>query len=445
MTPDAAQPSACGTCGSPLNRYVDLTTGEARFTHPLSSATGQLDHQPDPVPAAQVDTRYVCDFCSDEKIVYTYRVGPVGVVVLAADEGVLHRYGGNWAACIECAQLIDARDLDGLHARTMRLGPPLDQRAEARVRAMQLAVVNSIMPGRALAAIGRWKPTPLPASTLPKVRDRLVRLVRGEDELPYDLNRPGTRNQLATGLDAAQLYWIDDDFTDLARRAARSLPATTVVAADAPAPHGMLAWAVPMGDRADIVAASWTSSTDGARVVCYRSVGAGLSGSTLQRLGEQVGWLIPNHTAQLRPGDLVEAESPASNIVATWLLIGQKLAETESVTVDKTIRKAYKRSGRPAPEVRLVRIRGAVPAGGRQSDGQARGEPGREREYRWWVRGHWRNQPYGPGRAERRLIYIDPQVRGPEGKPIKASTTVRVLGAGREHGGEKQDRPPNDR
>jgi hypothetical protein len=37
-------------------------------------------------------------------------------------------------------------------------------------------------------------------------------------------------------------------------------------------------------------------------------------------------------------------------------------------------------------------------------------------------------QPFGPGRTQRRLIYIDPQLRGPHDKPIKAGTTVRILG-----------------
>jgi hypothetical protein len=35
--------------------------------------------------------------------------------------------------------------------------------------------------------------------------------------------------------------------------------------------------------------------------------------------------------------------------------------------------------------------------------------------HRYIVRGHWRNQPYGPGRAERRKTWIEPHWKGPEG------------------------------
>lgn len=34
---------------------------------------------------------------------------------------------------------------------------------------------------------------------------------------------------------------------------------------------------------------------------------------------------------------------------------------------------------------------------------------------RWLVRGHFRNQPVGPGKADRRVIYIHPHWKGPEG------------------------------
>lgn len=41
-----------------------------------------------------------------------------------------------------------------------------------------------------------------------------------------------------------------------------------------------------------------------------------------------------------------------------------------------------------------------------------------ERNHRWEVRGHYRDQPYGPGRSLRRRKWIAEQVRGPEDKPL---------------------------
>jgi hypothetical protein len=48
--------------------------------------------------------------------------------------------------------------------------------------------------------------------------------------------------------------------------------------------------------------------------------------------------------------------------VTTWLLIMQKLAEVTPTEPEKPIRKAYQRTGRQAPEVRLVRLRGTTTA-----------------------------------------------------------------------------------
>jgi hypothetical protein len=115
--------------------------------------------------------------------------------------------------------------------------------------------------------------------------------------------------------------------------------------------------------------------------------------------------------------------------VATWLLIAQKAAEAVPVELDRATRRAYARQQRPAPEVRLVRIRTRTGsrtwAGVVGSSGRGRA-PLQERE---WVGGHWKRQAYGPGRSQRRLTYVAAYLRGPDNKPIRASSTVRVLGS----------------
>lgn len=49
-----------------------------------------------------------------------------------------------------------------------------------------------------------------------------------------------------------------------------------------------------------------------------------------------------------------------------------------------------------------------------------------EWSHRWLVAGHWRWQPCGPGRTERRLTYVRPYVKGPEDKPLKTPTRVNA-------------------
>lgn len=47
-------------------------------------------------------------------------------------------------------------------------------------------------------------------------------------------------------------------------------------------------------------------------------------------------------------------------------------------------------------------------------------------KYRTVVSGHWRNQPYGPGLASTRPIYIEPYLKGPSDAPIIIRPTVKV-------------------
>lgn len=179
----------------------------------------------------------------------------------------------------------------------------------------------------------------------------------------------------------------------------------------------------------NLVAKSWTSTGTGILTAGYRSVGSGLQGPALQRLREQVGWVIPIWCTRVPAGGVVTCSDPTAPLAATLLLIAQQLAHTTAVPVDDRVRKAYRRRGRHEPEVRLVRIRGSNSTARRAGDDSlAPGGGPAGREHRWWVRGHWRRQPYGPGRTQRRLIYINPQLRGPQDKPIKATSTVRILG-----------------
>lgn len=48
-------------------------------------------------------------------------------------------------------------------------------------------------------------------------------------------------------------------------------------------------------------------------------------------------------------------------------------------------------------------------------------ESGRERwvlAQRFIVRGHWKEQPFGPGRTQRKLIFVQPYWKGPAGSPV---------------------------
>lgn len=80
---------------------------------------------------------------------------------------------------------------------------------------------------------------------------------------------------------------------------------------------------------------------------------------------------------------------------------------------------------RPKPtDVLLIDARPPQPA----PDEDPSETPGRfqARTHRWVVRGHWRNQAYGPGGSLRRQKWIPDHIRGPEGAPLLQRERVYV-------------------
>lgn len=61
------------------------------------------------------------------------------------------------------------------------------------------------------------------------------------------------------------------------------------------------------------------------------------------------------------------------------------------------------------------------------SEPRPEGAPKREYHYRWIVQGHARLQACGPGRKDRKLIWIDAYPKGPEDKPLKTREKVYAV------------------
>jgi hypothetical protein len=188
------------------------------------------------------------------------------------------------------------------------------------------------------------------------------------------------------------------------------LPDTAITERIVPAAHGLLLWPTPIDERHEIAGASWTRHADGWELVFYRSVGADLPDVLMPTLRHEIGWLIPVHAVHAQQGTIVNGNDPLAALVASWLLIAQKLAEAEPTPVEPSIRKAYRRSRRQPPEVRLVRIKPADNT--EQSAAAGPSTAGRAKpDHRFWVSGHKRNQAYGPDRTLRKEIDIDPFLR----------------------------------
>jgi hypothetical protein len=102
------------------------------------------------------------------------------------------------------------------------------------------------------------------------------------------------------------------------------------------------------------------------------------------------------------------------------LMASPGITETETITPDRAAQRRMKRAGIPSGEVKVVYVRGS------RRDHQPTGEHGNY-SCRWAVSGHWRNQPYGPGRKLRRPIWIAPYIKGPADAPLDAREVVRAI------------------
>ena len=129
----------------------------------------------------------------------------------------------------------------------------------------------------------------------------------------------------------------------------------------------------------------------------------------------------------------VGADGQALAVVGTtWLLMQQpRIATAGAVEVGdaarmqegSTARKTFAR-----PRVRVTTY--DVTRRPKASESGRRGGAGREYASQWWVRGHWRQQPWGPGRKLRRPVFIEPHLAGPQDKPVDDRPRVRRYTAG---------------
>lgn len=412
---------ACATCRLALTENLD---GDSTvYRHPVTDDR----HDVAPVDARQVE--YVfnrCHTCTGAPPVWNYRTALIQIAALTV--GAVETYNDQWHVCYRCAQFIEADDSDGLTAHSAALMHWQPHSGEHTIlRTIQRGIVIS-RTGRTLLTSTDWPPARITPELLPKIRDRLTRLLRGPENLPEPINDPEQRRTLAHQLDPAPMYWINQEFTDLVNTVTHDQPAATVTDDITPSPAGLIAWPEPVGDSRQLAAVSWAPHADGWQVVGFRSIGRAVDEDLMPALRHEIGWLVPIHTEYVPRRTVLDGRHPLGPLVTTWLLIDQQMAEAVPAKLPKPITRAYQRSRRPAPEVRIVRItpRGTGPSPQRTLPGSAsrRATP----DHRFWVSGHERQQAYGPGRSLRRPVTIQPFLKGDENLPIKLSTTVRVLG-----------------
>jgi len=413
---------ACATCHHALTEHQD--GGHVSFRHPVSD---------EPHEVVPVDARHVrqvfnrCHTCSGELPVWSYRTGLIQVMALNA--GTVQTYNDHWHVCYRCAQHIEADDIDALTAHcAAHVGwrPGSDEYMQLNLLHRGIVLGRE---GRTLLTTTQWPPARIAADMLPKIRDRFTGLLRSAVDLPAPINDRGKRRSLASQLDLAPMSWINEEFTQRVNAVSNDQPTARVTDDLAPSPSGLIVWPGPAGIAGNLAAASWTPETDGWLIIGYRSIGSALTEDLMPTLRHEIGWLLPVHTEHVPRRAPLDGSHPLGPLITTWLLIKQKMAEEVPAKLPKGTTKAYQRSNRPAPEVRIVGIKPhSVPSVPTENEAEGKRERAKP-DHRFWVSGHERQQAYGPGRSLRKPIDIDPFLKGDEGLPIKLSTTVRVLGS----------------
>jgi hypothetical protein len=332
-------------------------------------------------------------------------------------------------------------------------------------------------------------PSAIYPAKLPRIRARLTEMYRGSDyrkilvdwsNSPYadadpvrlpgeDMGRAGFSvlcssisntiaakfsDRMANATESADLIWISRDFTKLAVHAGKRLPDFTVKQEDVPLDsgtgriiaNGLIMFAQPIEDEplahdgppALIVALGWAVFGGGVWITAYAQPDQIFPDDTGQLMKENQGFIIPIAPGSgLQFGEVITEEYKGDSywrtLLSTWALMAQPgvAAETREQP-DKSFARSYARTnkGRTPPSVRLVDLRKQPPRKPTQS-----GETGTTRTIT--VRsivglhtgGFWRNQPYGSQRSLRKRLWIDPFIRGPDGKPFahEVKDTVTVL------------------
>lgn len=307
----------------------------------------------------------------------------------------------------------------------------------------------------------RWEP---PA--MPWIAEAFAASERAQqasiDALPAEFAEHTThpsrpyRQRFAQKVGDAELFWLSRTAASVAADlAARGIPAITfhelIETSDLP-PSGLMLWPKSLAPlpwtnhrvhdpHAEAMVATWDglawmydseefSTYLLSRVMEQRSAGVLSDARPSWSPGQVVRFESqPLDTAPGYGGTLVEVREPldefadvapsVSQIVTALLaVIGQERVITSRTMQSARPANSTKSSSEESPRVTLLDV---------LKPGHSGGATGRSAEAdralrRWFVRGHWRRQPYGPERRLRKLIYVDLHTAGHADAPEPTGT-----------------------
>jgi hypothetical protein len=302
------------------------------------------------------------------------------------------------------------------------------------------------LPELRMTLLDRWRPGG-DYHLAAEVVNAQPRLVGKEQYLPYAPRFDGY------ALSQAELWWVTSDMTDLVEHAAVTLPPTTLTDDLVPHDYGLAYFARPLlgtdadgsGNPVAVHMMLWGPTNirqDGPNVPdelepfveaprhkaltisCYGYPLAMSEGPWISQGRSDWLWDTDTEAPSIDGVDDVRRQSMSEDrrwLAALWLLAAQPLSETTTTSADRPARRRLGRAHPSAPrrltdpEVRLVDLRRPKrPPEPPGRDGGAR----RRWSVRTIVRGHWRQQAYGPGWTLHRPVYIAEHIAGPDNAPL---------------------------
>lgn len=290
-------------------------------------------------------------------------------------------------------------------------------------------------------------------SQLPKARRQTLRHLTD----PEAALRAKTSAAVAPGLDAlathlqeAEMFWVQQDMAALAMHSGEHLAAARWATADRPAPCGLLYWQDGIGHidaqgvQIPVEACVWgpyqgemllwlLMSRD--RLVAETADAAHMFTVVTEEippLFPVVGATLPVTAEAVSLAD-IDPQLPqpiVAALAAAWLLMEQPLlVDRTRERADKPTARAYARDDLPAPEVTVVDLRRQYRPQDQDPDPDPDGGGGsRHYRYRWVVSGHWRTYKSERYSDERRADkqWIPSHPKGPEGAPLLSTEKVNV-------------------
>jgi hypothetical protein len=138
------------------------------------------------------------------------------------------------------------------------------------------------------------------------------------------------------------------------------------------------------------------------------------------RIGDQ-----PWRNSTLPPVALASFVEDRKVMAAFWTLIEQEGIATRRE--ERPGRPAARRTERAGVDPELARVQVVLLRRARRTVEEPEEEHAKVAwSHRWLVEGFWRMQPVGKGRAQRRLTFVRPHVKGPSDKPLVVKQKVHA-------------------